>query len=139
MPATAVMASRARPLYSRSSLMFRRTAFLLIVSMTLGSGRLLVCGWDCQDGRATAQAPCHEADLHSATLDSATAHPCPPDRVQLPVTVSIKDSTHYERLAHWSTSVPATVAVPSISSNPTDHFSAQIPVFHPRVVAVLRI
>ena len=119
--------------------MFRHTAVLLIVSLALGSGRLLACGWDCLDDRVTAQAPCHETDSRTATVDAAAAHPCPPEAVQLPVTVSPKNTTLLERLAHWSTSVPATMVVPPTSSRPPHHLSAQLPVFHAPVVAVLRI
>lgn len=119
--------------------MFRHTTVLLIVSLTLGSGRLLACGWDCLDDPVTAQAPCHETDSRTAALDAATAHPCPPEAVQLPVTVSPKNTTQLERLAHWSTSEPAAMAVPPSSSRPPDHLSSPLPLYHPRVVAVLRI
>ena len=72
--------------------MLRHTAILLVVTLMLGSGRLLVCGWDCLDELPiAAQASCHQqSTAPEAALNGGDVHPCPPEAVATPVTISQK-------------------------------------------------
>ena len=89
--------------------MLRHTARLLVVTLILSSGRLLACGWDClAELPIAAEASCHQqSTAPDAALNGGDAHPCPPEAVVTPVTISQKSSPASDTSADGATQTVA--------------------------------
>ena len=60
--------------------MLRPIARLLVLTLVLGSGRLLACGWECGDAaRAAVDVACHTESPDSGPLLGGVVHECPPE------------------------------------------------------------
>ena len=70
--------------------MLRHSALLLVLTLTLGSGRLLACGWECADQLVNTHEPaCHESASTDGLAMSASAHDCAPDEAD-PAVATLK-------------------------------------------------
>ena len=75
--------------------MLRPMARLLILTLVLGSGRLLACGWECGDvAIAAVEQPCHNAPPVAGPLLGGVVHECPPETNEPVVAAANKVEPH---------------------------------------------
>ena len=118
--------------------MVRSMAWCLVVTLVLGSGRLLACDWECGDAAAAAvEVACHH-ESPGGPLIGGVAHECPPQAVEPIVAATQKAEKHAVGAFH--------AASPSISHVPRSfgaraflalNLRAVVP--HPLPINVLRI
>ena len=120
--------------------MLRHTALMLVVTLILSPGRLLVCGWDCLDELPiAAEASCHQPSAApEAVLNAGGAHPCPPEAVETPVTISQKSGLAFDTSADGGTQT-ATFAPAIARSAQSQRPPSRSPLTRARCTNVLRI
>jgi hypothetical protein len=60
--------------------MLRPIARLLVLTLVLGSGRLLACGWECGVvATAAVEVACHNEPPDAGPLLGGVVHQCPPE------------------------------------------------------------
>jgi hypothetical protein len=120
--------------------MVRSIAWCLVVTLVLGSGRLLACDWECGDAAsAPAEVACHHESPDSGTpLIGGVAHECPPDAIEPVVTAAHKGEKQVNGVAQApSQSIShAPASIGRLVSRPRE-VRAFVP--HPFLINVLRI
>lgn len=76
--------------------MVRSIAWCLVVTLVVGSGRLLACGWECGDAvTAAVEVACHNESPDAGTpLIGGVAHECPPEAIDPVVAAANKAERH---------------------------------------------
>ena len=75
--------------------MLRPIARLLILTLVLGSGRLLACGWECGDvAIAAVEVACHHESPDAGPLLGGVVHECPPETNEPVVAAANKVEPH---------------------------------------------
>jgi hypothetical protein len=119
--------------------MMRSTAWCLVFTLLVGSGRLLACDWECGDAVATrVDVACHESSESGTSLIGGVAHECPSEAIE-PVVTATHKAEKQTLGASQAPSQSISSASPSIgwrASRPSE-LRAAVP--HPFLIGVLRI
>ena len=119
--------------------MLQPTARLLILTLVLGSGRLLACGWECGDAATAAvEVACHNESPASGPLLGGVVHECPPETNEPVVAAATKVEPQVIG-AFFSPSLSIACDQPAIGRVVPRAFDHRISVPPPFLVNVLRI
>ena len=119
--------------------MVRSTAWLLVGTLVLGSGRLLACDWECGE-RATAvvEVSCHGSTDSGAVHIGGVTHTCPQEAVE-PVVAAPHKGAQYGTGASQALSHSISLDPPSTGRIVSRPLEFRASVRHPLLVSVLRI
>lgn len=121
--------------------MLRSMAWCLVVTLLLGSGRLLACGWECGDATAAAvEVACHhEPPDFDGPLIGGIVHECPPDAIEPVVNAVHKGEKHVIGAAQAPGNHAISHAPPAIGRLVSRPIESRASAPHPFLINVLRI
>jgi len=118
--------------------MLRPIARLLVLTLMLGSGRLLACGWECGEVAIAVEVSCHNESPAAGPLLGGVVHECPPEANDPVVAAANKVEPHVTGVlfsaSQWSGSDQ-----PPIGRAVTRTLDHRVSVPPPFVFNVLRI